>query len=406
MKLIPLVRTAALALGLRAAAQEATYFPPPDIRGGWRHLGAHAELRDLAGLDDQRLYQAYIYTSRTTQHGGLLVVRHGWLAYERYFGKGGREAAPAMASVGKAITSVAVGILMSERTDLFPAGLAEHAFTEKLLPEAFPLDDPRKTNILMGHLLSMAAGIHGEGSNPGFVDGVPSVKLDPAPVGVGDPDVDSVHTPLWTEPGKGYSYSSASPHVASMILRRATGMELEAFVDDRLAQPMGWGDWGWVRHGRHAHGGGDCAIRATDVVRFGYLLLHDGQWGVRRLVPPAYVAACGQPSPYQRHAPFSLMFEVNADGHVIGAPRDAYFKSGGGGFGLCIIPSLDMVIYKMGGDDHQYAPAFTGLPEILGDDPKRDTWKPPARSQFSDGPVGTDDGLRRTIEMVCAAVIP
>jgi len=35
----------------------------------------------------------------------------------------------------------------------------------------------------------------------------------------------------------------------------------------------------------------------------------------------------------------------------------------------------------------------------------RDNWKPAARSQFSDGPIGTDDGLRRVIEMVVAAVV-
>ncbi len=43
------------------------------------------------------------------------------------------------------------------------------------------------------------------------------------------------------------------------------------------------------------------------------------------------------------------MFEVNADGHVAGAPHDTFFKSGGGGYGVVVIPSLDLVIYKMAG---------------------------------------------------------
>jgi len=34
----------------------------------------------------------------------------------------------------------------------------------------------------------------------------------------------------------------------------------------------------------------------------------------------------------------------------------------------------------------------------------RDNWKPATKSQFSDGPIGTDDGLRRVLEMVAAAV--
>ncbi len=98
------------------------------------------------------------------------------------------------------------------------------------------------------------------------------------------------------------------------------------------------------------------------------------------------------------------MFEVNADGHVAGAPRDAYFKSGAGGFGIYVIPSLDMVIYKMAGNDAQYDPAATGIPQTYKYDGSRDGWKPAPHSQFSDGPIGVDDGARRTLEMVAAAV--
>jgi hypothetical protein len=58
--------------------------------------------------------------------------------------------------------------------------------------------------------------------------------------------------------------------------------------------------------------------------------------------------------PNNPHSPMSLMFEVNADGHVFGAPRDAFF-----------IP----------------------------------------HDQFHDGPVGGDDGVRRLLEMVVAAVM-
>jgi CubicO group peptidase (beta-lactamase class C family) len=186
-------------------------------------------------------------------------------------------------------------------------------------------------------------------------------------------------------------------------------MEMQQYVDQKLAKPMGWGKWGYGLHrGQimlpHTPGGGDIAMRSTDAARFGYLLLHKGKWNDQQLVPAEYVEACGKPSPFQRHAPFSLMFEVNADGHVSGAPRDAFFKSGAGGFGICVIPSLDLVIYKMAGDDPQYDPARTGIEQNYPYDGSRDHWKPAAKSQFSDGPIGTDDGLRRTIEMVCAAV--
>jgi CubicO group peptidase (beta-lactamase class C family) len=283
-------------------------------------------------------------------------------------------------------------------------------FNEKYLPEAMPLDDPRKAEITLGQLLSMAAGLHGEGMNPGFVNFEPSVRL---PAIQRDrslsQDMAALRTPMWTTPGGGYSYASNSPHVASIVLRHLVGMEMQKYLDEKLAKPMGWGKWGYgMKMGenslQHTPGGGNIAMRSTDAVRFGYMLLQKGRWNDQQLVAADYVEACGKPNKYQKHAPFSLMFEVNADGHVAGAPKDAYFKSGAGGFGICVVPSLDMVIYKMAGDDAQYDAERTGIAQDYKYDGSRDNWKPSARSQFSDGPIGTDDGLRRTIEMVCAAV--
>jgi len=105
-------------------------------------------IRRRAGLDSGRLEQAWEYNQRCSQNAGLLVVRHGWLAFERYVGRAQREARPDMASTGKAYTSIACGILLQEFRDRLPAGLDTRVFTPELLPEAFSadgrLDDPRR----------------------------------------------------------------------------------------------------------------------------------------------------------------------------------------------------------------------------------------------------------------------
>jgi len=401
-----------IALLAAGVASGEDYFPKPDSAGGWRVLKDAPAIRKSAGMDLRKLDQAFEYASRSSQHGGLLVVRHGWLVYERYYGRGHREANPASASVGKAYVSIASGILLSEKKADLPDGLDTKVFNEKYLPQAMPLDDPAKGDITLGQLLSMSAGLHGEGSNPGFVNGLPSVKLTPIPrsaTPLGQ-DLSAIRTPLWTKPGGGYSYASSSPHVASIVLRNLTGMELHDYLDARVGKPLGWGPWAWARRRGdtqlpHTPGGGDIALRATDHLRFAYLLLKKGRWEKRQIVPADYVEMCGKPTKWNAHAPMSLMFENNADGHVVGAPKDAYFKSGGGGHGVIVVPSLDLVIYKMAGDDSQYNPARTGLKQDYPYDGSRDGWKPQPRSQFSDGPIGTDDGVRRILEMVAAAVI-
>ncbi len=388
------------------------YFPKSDKDGGWRVLKDAAAIRKTAGMDLEKLDQAFTYSSRSSQHGGLLVVRYGWLVYERYYGRGNREANPASASVGKAYTSVASGIMLAEKRDKIPDGLDTKVFNDKYLPQALPLDDPAKAAITLGQLLSMSAGLHGEGSNPGFVDGVPTVKLTPVPR-PSEPlgqDLAALRTPLWTKPGAGYSYASASPHVASIVLRNLTGMEMHDYLDQRVAKPLGWGPWAWaMRRGEtslpHTPGGGDIAVRSTDHLRFLYAILHKGRWNKAQVIPADYLELCGKPTKWNAHAPMSLMWENNADGHIPGAPKDAFFKSGGGGFGVIVVPSLDLVIYKMAGDDSQYDPNRTGLKQDYPYDHSRDSWKPALRSQFNDGPIGTDDGVRRVLEMVAAAVI-
>src|SRR5437588_2824168 len=149
-----------------AATQAGDYFPPPDSQGGWRTLKEGAEIHQLAGMKLSRLEQAFDFTQRSTQNGGLLVVRHGYLVFEKYFGRAHRNANPDMASTGKAYTSIACGIMLQEFRSQMPDGLDTKVFTEKYLPEAFPLDDPRKAEITLGQLLCMTAGYHGEGTSP------------------------------------------------------------------------------------------------------------------------------------------------------------------------------------------------------------------------------------------------
>jgi CubicO group peptidase (beta-lactamase class C family) len=389
----------------------ADYFPPPDSEGGWRTLTTAAQVRGTAGMDLDRLDAAFAFAQESSQNGGLLVVRHGYLVYEKYFGKGNREAHPDMASIGKAFTSISCGIMLNEKRSQIPEGLDQKVFTEVYLLGAFPLSDPSKAEIKLGNLLTMTAGMHGDGANPGMVHGRDmKLELLPSATEPSDQDLSALRVPLWTKPGEGYSYSSQSPHVASIVLRHLTGMELQDYINLKLAKPMGFGSWGYAIHRNgvtlpHTPGGGGIALRSTDAVRFAYLLLRQGRWGNQNLVPADYVALCGRPSPYNPHSPFSLMFEVNADGHVFGAPRDAFFKSGAGGSGIYVVPSLDMVIYKMSGSDAQFNPELTGLPQTYKEDRSRESWQPLPHDQFHDGPIGGDDGVRRLLEMVSAAVV-
>lgn len=384
------------------------YNPKPDTQGGWRTLKSAARIKSTAGIDVAKLDEAFEYASRTSQHGGLLVVRHGYLVYEKYFGRGHREALPELASCGKAFTSVAVGMMMQDKPELFPQGLDEKVYVPKFLPESvFPLDDPRKAEISLGQVLSMSAGIRG--TNPVYVKGEKlewkEPTIDNGPWSTTDDF--ALKQTLWCAPGDCYSYSTASSHISAIMVRRVMGMEMEDYMRKRLTGPLGFGAWGYAMYrsklkggidaeGRmlHTPGGGSIAVRSTDVLRFAFLMLKEGRWGKQRILPADFVKMCGRSVKYNPHFTHSFNFNVNDDGHLAGAPKDAYWKGGAGGYAIYVVPSLDMVIYKMGGTENQYDPALTRLPVKYKYDGSRDGWKP------SD--VG--DATGKTLEMVVAAV--
>ena len=67
------------------------------------------------------------------------------------------------------------------------------------------------------------------------------------------------------------------------------------------------------------------------------------------------------------------------------------------------MPSLDLVIYKMGGNNGQYDPTFTGLPQPEPSH-ERDDWKSIPGTPFQEGSRGGDDGIRRMLQMIRASV--
>jgi CubicO group peptidase (beta-lactamase class C family) len=234
-------------------------------------------------------------------------------------------------------------------------------------------------DIKLGQLLSFSAGIRG--NNPVYIYGTESM-IDPVgpdgwysfvddySLGIKDGKMGNVPfttKSLWCEPGGGYSYASASIHDASIMLRFVTGTELEDYISTHLARPLGWGRWGFGYKNQplvtHTPGAGGIALRSTDMLRFLYLLINKGRWGQEQLIPEEYIEKATRLSSYNPHYPYSLQFNVNSDGYVSELPGDAFWKFGSGGHCFCVIPSLDLIIWKPGGRNGQYSSNDTGLPE-------------------------------------------
>ena len=399
------------------------YFPPPDAEGGWRRLDEPSEIRTLTGIDKSRLDQAFQYTQTSSQHGGLLVVRHGYLVYEKYFGRANREANPNMYSIGKMFTSACCGIMLAGHGNRFPDGLSQKAFHRKIFATGVSLElsgDGGYPAWKPAHHDVRAAGLAGGSSRRRCKWRTPDRHCARRKCGYTLLDFPRSGSRSGWEYAAWEDVGAARAKDIFTVRTRTSPpsfcaewwrLELQEYIKLKLGDPMGWGRWGYAIHQGgvtlpHTPGAGGIALHSTDALRFGYLLLKGGKWKDEQLVPAEYVALLSMPSPFNPHSPFSLQHEVNADGHVAGAPRDTFFKSGAGGFGLYVIPSLDMVVYKMSSlNAGTYDPAATGLPLTYTPDTSRDDWQPHPFNQFVDGPIEGDSGVRRALEMVVASVV-
>ena len=148
------------------------YFPPPEEKGGWRTLlpesgvpdaAQKAKIREVGGVDWDKLAQAWEFCSSVEGANQLLVIRRGQIVGE-WSKDCDRKKAFNIYSSSKSYTSVAWGLLLKDSEEgKLPGGkkitLETKVCNEQWLPESLPLSDPRKADITVRHLLNMASGL-------------------------------------------------------------------------------------------------------------------------------------------------------------------------------------------------------------------------------------------------------
>jgi CubicO group peptidase (beta-lactamase class C family) len=104
--------------------------------------------------------------------------------------------------------------------------------------------------------------------------------------------------PLTAVPGVRYQYSNASADMIAVVIEHATGRRYAEFVSDEVLKPLGAaGGQVWVdRPGGLAHSGCCILLPARTWLSLGLLLMQDGTWSGRRLLPPGYVKAMLTPT--------------------------------------------------------------------------------------------------------------
>lgn len=159
-------------------------------------------------------------------------------------------------------------------------------------------------------------------------------------------------------PGTHWEYNDVRVNALSLALLHRFGRPLPEVFAERIMAPIGGSsDWvwdgyetSWVTIGGQrlhsvpggGHWGGGVRMHAEDQARIGLLMLADGTWDGRRILPEGWVAA--STTPIALNPDYGLLWWLNANGRFPEASLRGYNAAGAGGNITWVDPDRDMVV--------------------------------------------------------------
>jgi CubicO group peptidase (beta-lactamase class C family) len=372
------------------ATRAAGTHQPVGYRGGAARLLAHGGLADRAARRGRHGPQGPgVLDTNVAYHPqlrSLLVIRHGYLVYERYWNSDAHSGQEAF-SVTKSFTAALVGIALGDHHLK-----SLNQTVGELLAAHLPADaDPRLAKVTVAQLLTMTSGLACDAPGPDC-DG----ELLPGLLQSRDWVRHILARKPVTKPGTTFAYSNAGSHLLSAIVADSTGHSTLAFARARLFAPLGI-------HAEHAFlpvnidnasraeaqayeraavawntdpqgyqtGWSGLKLPARDLAKLGYLYLNGGRWDGVQVVPAGYVRASIQrqshPPPGGRFDGYGYQWWVTSEhGHP------SFVAVGYGGQFIQVIPDLDLVVVitsdpaDNGRDDAQQLVAEAIVPAATG----------------------------------------
>jgi CubicO group peptidase (beta-lactamase class C family) len=271
----------------------------------------------------------------------VVIVHRGRIIAERYANGAHRDMQLESWSMGKSITGALVGILVHQGAFKMddPAPVPEWRKTP---------NDPR-AKIRIVDLMRMSSGLRFSRGSPEDIPGYHDHDL--GYTGAIN-SLEFVTTrPLQFEPNTFGRYRNTDPLTLGFLIKQAVekrGDEYLTWPQRALFDKIG------IRrqvletdpYGGFLLSGYDYGT-ARNWARIGMLFLNDGVWNGERLLPEGWTTFVSTPAPAWKDSTYGAMVWVNARG-VWNAPKDGFAFRGAGGQETHVIPSLDLVVVRLG----------------------------------------------------------
>jgi CubicO group peptidase (beta-lactamase class C family) len=313
------------------APQPPTGGPPPpvtiiDIAQPW----ATATPAD-ANMDEVMLGRAASDAAAKPRFRSLLVARHGKLVAENYFGGANAATVFDLRSVTKSVVSILTGIAIQQ------GELPNIDATVGAYVDAPYTMDAGDRAVSVRQLLTMTSRYQWN-ENGGDDYNLWVLSND---------HVQFLFDRLQTDPGGTFTYNSAAVNLLGVVLQNAVAKPLPDFADEVLFQPLGITTVQWEQlEPNMVNAGSGIKMTATDLLRFGQLLLQRGRSGSQQVVPESWVEASTTPlftwrDTYgaQHNTTYGYLWWLGEPPTTV-----ASFAWGYGGQFAYVVPSLDLVV--------------------------------------------------------------
>ena len=215
-----------------------------------------------------RLTDSLMSLPKTSIHS-LMVLRHDSVVGEAYPAPWSKESMHTMYSCSKTFVSAAVGMAIGDGKLKLDSRVADF----------FPKPFNRSANykrMTVRDLLTMSSGIE-----PDWV-----MRNN------GDHWCETWLGKPVAQPGKQFKYDSMCTYLLSVIVQKATGVKLLDYLKARLFEPMHITEVEWETSPEGFNTGGwGLRIQTESLAKFGLLLLHDGAWQGKQLIPSDWAKA-------------------------------------------------------------------------------------------------------------------
>lgn len=303
---------------------------------------AFTDMHGRARRWDEALHDTYT--------DGILVLHRGRCVYQRYFGALQPHTPHSCFSITKSYAATLAATLVHE-------GVLDEA---KRIPHYLPeMHGTAYADATLRELLDMQIGVaYSElyaDPNAQIWDYARAGGLRPRPPGYSGPaDFYAYLATLRKDGahGQAFAYKTVNTELLCWLMKRATGQPLAEMLSDRLWSQLGCEQDGYLTVDSLGvpMGGGGLNASLRDMARFGELMLREGTWTGRQLVPAAVVADIrrgSDPAKFSK-AGYTLLpgYSYRSMWWVTHNELDAFEGRGIHGQRLYIAPKAEMVVAR------------------------------------------------------------